>query len=70
MRASLTTTTGPEAARDVRAKAWKYIFDCYEQKKAYQSNGSQYARKVTNKGGQHDLTPRLPGSLIEERRVP
>ena len=31
----------PEQARDVRARAWRFVFDCYEQKKAAAADGGE-----------------------------
>jgi hypothetical protein len=36
----------PEHARDARAHAWRFVFDCWEQKKAAgQVGGDEHARK-------------------------
>ena len=36
----------PEEARDVRARAWRFVFDCWEQKKAAgEVGGEEHARK-------------------------
>ncbi len=36
----------PEQARDARARAWRFVFDCWEQKKAADKNdGEERARK-------------------------
>jgi hypothetical protein len=31
----------PERARDVRACAWRYVFDCYEKHKAAEKSGGE-----------------------------
>jgi hypothetical protein len=28
-----SSSTTPEQARDLRARAWRYVFDCYQAKK-------------------------------------
>jgi hypothetical protein len=36
----------PEEARGLRARAWRFVFDCWEQKKAASENsGEERARK-------------------------
>ena len=30
-----------EQARDARARAWRFVFDCWEQKKAANENGGE-----------------------------
>jgi len=43
----------PEQARDARARAWSYIFACYEQHKAAEVSGSEDGVK----GGSRDGSP-------------
>jgi hypothetical protein len=53
-----------EEERDVRARVWKYVFDCYAKKKTTQPSSPDEAKvpkpdqKTLSKpkGGQHDLT--------------
>ncbi len=49
--------TTPEQARDIRAGAWAFVFDCYAKKKATeQGNGKTKQKKLnTEEGGPHDL---------------
>ena len=36
----------PEQARDARARAWMFVFECWEQRKAVVKDGSEeYVRK-------------------------
>jgi hypothetical protein len=36
-----TSGLTPEVARDLRAHAWRFVFDCWEQKKAASENGNE-----------------------------
>ncbi len=48
----------PEQARDARARAraWKFIFDTYLKKAAYQDNAKTKQKTLnTEEGGPHDL---------------
>ncbi len=44
----------PEQARDLRARAWTYVFGCYEAKK---KAGERDAGDGTTKGSEHDVRP-------------
>lgn len=48
----------PEQARDVRARAWRYIFDCHAKKKA----GATHAGDEAKGSDEHTIrpTPILP----------
>jgi hypothetical protein len=36
----------PERARDARARAWRFVFDCWEQRKTIAKyGGEEYVRK-------------------------
>ena len=50
LRPSRRTT--PEQAREVRARAWRFVFDCWEQKKTADKDGNEgEAKHVKNEGG-------------------
>jgi hypothetical protein len=46
-----TSGITPEQARDVRARAWRFVFDSYEQKKAADEPGSENDTKGGSKNG-------------------
>jgi hypothetical protein len=52
------SSISPEEARNIRAQAWRFVFDCYERHRAAHRNdrkdGSESLLSV--KGGCHDLT--------------
>jgi hypothetical protein len=37
-----------EQARDIRARAWRFVFDCYERKKAARPGGPDDAKESKN----------------------
>ena len=43
--------TTSDWARDVRARTWRFVFDCYEQKKAADEPGSENDTKGGSKNG-------------------
>jgi len=49
---SRRTYITPEQAREVRARAWRFVFDCWERKKAAGKDGGEgEAKHVKNEGG-------------------
>ncbi len=41
----------PQEARDVRARAWHFVFDCYAKKKAARPGGPDDAERRSNELG-------------------
>lgn len=50
---SLRPDTTPEQARDIRARAWRFVFDCYEKKRVTQEEGLAYEEE-SNAPVEHD----------------
>ena len=49
----------PEQARDARARAWRFVLDCWEQKKAAgTSGGEEPARKESKDVSRNRTIPR------------
>jgi hypothetical protein len=49
----------PEEARDARARAWRFVFDCWEQKKAAgEVGGEEHARKESKDVSRNRTIPR------------
>jgi len=49
----------PEEARDVRARAWRFVFDCWEQKKAAgEVGGEEHGRKEFKDVSRNQTKPR------------
>ena len=54
LHTSAPSKTAPisEQAREARARAWRFVFDCWEQKKAASKDGSEgEAKHDNNEGG-------------------
>ena len=48
-----------EHARDLRARTWRFVFDCWEQKKAAgEVGGEEHARKESNDVSRDQTIPR------------
>jgi hypothetical protein len=48
----------PEEASNARARAWRFVFDCWEQKKAAgEVGGEEHARKESNDVSRNRTTP-------------
>ncbi len=55
---ALNLTAGQ--ARDIRARAWKFIFDTYRTKAPEQGNGEMKQKNLnTEKGGPHELVQEI-----------
>jgi hypothetical protein len=55
------TDTGitPDRALDARARAWRFVFDCWEQKKAAgEDGGEEPARKESKDVSRNQTIPR------------
>ena len=49
----------PEQARSLRARAWRFVFDCWEQKKAAgEVGGEEHARKESKDVSRNQTIPR------------
>ena len=49
----------PEQARDARARAWNFVFDCWEHKKAaVDVGGEDLARKESKNVSRYQTIPR------------
>ena len=49
----------PDRARDARARAWRFVFDCWEQKKAAgEVGGDEHARKESKDVSRNQTIPR------------
>ena len=49
----------PEQARSLRARAWRFVFDCWEQKKAAgRVGGEEHARKESKDVSRNRTIPR------------
>jgi len=49
----------PEQARSLRARAWRFVFDCWEQKKAAgEVGGEEHARKESKDVSRYQTIPR------------
>ena len=49
----------PEQACDTRARAWRFVFDCWEQKKAAgKVGGEEHARKEFKDVSRNQTIPR------------
>ena len=53
-----SSSLSPEEARNARARAWHYVFECYERHRAARGkNGEDDMKRFSSeKGGHHDLT--------------
>ena len=48
----------PEQARSLRARAWRFVFDCWEQKKAAgEVGGEEHARKESKDVSRNQTIP-------------
>jgi len=48
----------PEPARSLRARAWRFVFDCWEQKKAAgEVGGEEHARKESKDVSRNQTIP-------------
>jgi hypothetical protein len=56
-----SSSLSPEEARNARACAWRYVFDCYERHRATRGPAGEddMKRFSSEKGGHHDLTGNL-----------
>ena len=50
-----TSRAADERGRDVRARAWRYIFDCYEKKKAGEEPAGEEAKGKEDDRPEHSL---------------
>jgi hypothetical protein len=49
----------PQEARGARARAWRFVFDCWEQKKAAgEVGGEEHARKESKDVSRNQTIPR------------
>jgi hypothetical protein len=46
----------PEQTREARARAWRFVFDCWEQKKAASKDGGESEAKHDNNEGGPAMT--------------
>jgi hypothetical protein len=50
----------PEPARDARARAWAFVFDCFARKRAVELAPESNGRDVVKESNGYDATGRIP----------